>query len=355
MPHPRFVKQIFWTILFILLILAVAGHFVAVVSVLLLIFAGLLFGLFVHSIAAWPAKRSFLSYNVCYFTTVALLILIILVGFFYLGSQVGERAAELQSELQSSLEQAQERLEENEWADALVPDASALKKRLAESEGSLIPRMMAGLRWIGWAITGALVIFFVGLYAAYEPHFYRSGLVKLAAPERRERVGEVLGELRSALQYWIIGRILSMAIIGILTAIGLSFFGVPLPITLGVVAALLTFIPNIGPLLAAVPQILLALELGGNIAVYVAVFNVVLQGVESYLITPIIQRHEVKLPPILTISAQLVMGVLFGVIGVMMAAPIVVVTMVLVQLLYIRDRLGDPKPGQLTSSELSEA
>jgi predicted PurR-regulated permease PerM len=117
-----------------------------------------------------------------------------------------------------------------------------------------------------------------------------------------------------------------------------------------VVAACLTFIPNIGPLLAAVPQFLLALNVGTSTAMYVIVLNIVLQAVESYLITPIVQRRQVTLPPILTIAAQLVMGAVAGVVGIMMAAPLVVVTMVLVQMLYIQDELGDSHSGQLTDS-----
>jgi predicted PurR-regulated permease PerM len=140
-----------------------------------------------------------------------------------------------------------------------------------------------------------------------------------------------------------------MSIVGILTSLGLWLLGVPLPITLGFVAAFLTFIPNLGPLLAAVPQALLALNVGPQTVVYVLIFNLVLQGVESYLFTPIIQRHEVTLPPILTIAAQLLMGVLFGIIGVMMAAPLVVATMVIVQMLYVHDYLGDEHPGELTA------
>ncbi len=123
--------------------------------------------------------------------------------------------------------------------------------------------------------------------------------------------------------------------------------------TLGVLSALCTFIPNIGPLLAAVPQLLLAVNSGGNTVLYVLVFILILEGVESYLVTPMIQKYEVSLPPLLTIAAQFLMGALLGIIGLMMAAPLVVVATVLIQMLYIEDRLGDPDPGELTSKQAS--
>jgi predicted PurR-regulated permease PerM len=118
-------------------------------------------------------------------------------------------------------------------------------------------------------------------------------------------------------------------------------------VALGVLAGLLTFVPNVGPIVAAVPQALLALQVGAATVVYVIIFNVVLQTIESYLLTPMVQQYEVSLPPALTIFAQLLMAVLVGVIGIIMAAPLTAAIMVLVQILYLRDRLHDPDPGSL--------
>ncbi len=207
----------------------------------------------------------------------------------------------------------------------------------------------SGIQSIGWALTSAIVIFFVGLYAAYDPHLYRGGLIKLVPIAKRDRADDVLDQSQTALSRWIVARLMSMSVVGIVTAVGLWIFGVPLAATLGVVAAILTFVPNFGPLLAAIPQILLALNVSPQVAIYVAAFNLVLQGLESYLLTPMIDRHEVSLPPIVTITAQLLMGATLGVIGVMMAAPCVVVAMVVTQMLYVNDKLGDPKPGELTA------
>src|SRR5690606_30486142 len=117
--------------------------------------------------------------------------------------------------------------------------------------------------------------------------------------------------------------------------------GVPLAIPLGVLSAFLTFVPNIGAVVAVVPQALMAWQVSSSTVAFVIVFNVLLQAVESYLITPLIERHQVHLPPALTISMQLLLGATLGVIGVMMAAPLTVAVMLVIQLLYIRDTLGD--------------
>lgn len=344
-------EQLNWFLLFTLLllgvILATANLFVMVVSVLLLVFAGILFGIFVHGLSSWPASRTRLSYRFYFVTVVVCLLAIIGFGLNYLGAQVAQRADQFWAQLQQSVEQANARLNQFESLEQYLPSAEQARNVISDSR--LMPNMLSGLRRAGWALTGALVIFFVGLYAAAAPELYRDGIAKLFPTERREQVKRILSKLRAALGLWLIGRFMSMAIVGVLTSIGLWFLGVPLPITLGVLAALLTFIPNIGPLLAAVPQVLLAINVGVNTVLYVVLFNIILQAVESYLLTPMIQRHEVTLPPILTVSAQLLMGVMFGLIGIMLAAPLLVVALVLIQMLYIRDTLGDEDPGSLTT------
>ena len=345
----RLVSMWLMVVLLVALILAFNEILAITLSILLLVFAGLLFGIFIYAIAEWPARKLRLPYRFWYGIVVFFLLLSLAGGFYYLGSQVGQRASNLATELQAAISNTQQQLNQYDWAAQYIPDEQQLKETIADSSGSYLPKMMKGLWWLGWLVTGAVVIFFIGVYAAYEPHVYRSGLIRLVPPSRRHRYREVLDTLQTALSYWIIGRLISMSLIGIITAIGLWWLGVPLPVTLGVIAALLTFIPNIGPLLAALPQVLLAFNVSPKVALYVIIFNLVLQGVESYLITPIIQRHEVSLPPILTITAQLILGVWLGVVGIMMAAPLMVVIMVLVQMLYIQDRLGDKHAGQLST------
>ncbi|GAA5504979.1 AI-2E family transporter [Novipirellula caenicola] len=342
-------RSLLWPLLIAALIFAASGLLVPSLSVLLLVFAGLLFGVFINGLADFATRHSPLSYRLAFALVVTVLLLMIGGGIYYLGAQMVQHVDELWSQLQTSLQDATERLRQYKFSKQYLPDSEQVQTLMSQQGESAVASLMGGLRSVGWAMTGAIVIFFVGAYAAYEPRLYCRGLTKLFPKERRGRVSDVLEQLRSALGRWIVGRVMSMTLVGILTAIGLWFLDVPLPITLGVVAALLTFIPNIGPLLAAVPQVLLALNVGTETAIYVIIFNLALQGIESYLITPMIQRHEVTLPPILTIAAQLWMGVIAGVIGIMMAAPLVVVLMVLIQMLYIHDRLGDSHPGELTT------
>ncbi|MFG0263233.1 MAG: AI-2E family transporter [Novipirellula sp. JB048] len=338
-----------FALLLLLLVLAVAKVLVITASVVLVIFAGLMFGILLNRTACWLAGYAPIPYHGVYFIVVAALLALSAAGVYYLGAQIAQQADELSSQLRDAAQQASERISQYEIVQRYSPDESEMQSMVTDQGGAAVLNMLQGVRSLAWTLTALVVIFFVGLYAAYEPNLYRTGLVKLFPLQRRERVQQALDELRGALSRWITGRLMSMAVVGVLTAIGLGVLEVPLFLTLGVLAALLTFIPNFGPLLAMVPQLLLALNVGPHTVWYVLGLNLALQGIESYLITPMIQRQEVALPPILTIAAQLLMGVWVGVIGVMMAAPLVVMAMVLIQLFYIRDRLGDPNPGELTS------
>ncbi len=132
-----------------------------------------------------------------------------------------------------------------------------------------------------------------------------------------------------------------MLFIGVLTWIGLSVIGVPLALTLGLIAGLFSFVPNFGPILSAVPAILLAFVDSPTSALYVLILFVVVQLIESNLVTPLIERRTVELPPVLTIFAQLALTILVGAVGLILATPILAVVMVLVQTIYIQDVLGD--------------
>jgi predicted PurR-regulated permease PerM len=119
----------------------------------------------------------------------------------------------------------------------------------------------------------------------------------------------------------------------------------PLALTLGLLAGLLSFIPNIGPILSFVPAGLLAIPQGFSQVLYVGLLYIGIQTVESYVITPPMQRRMVSLPPALTISAQVILGVLFGFLGLLLATPLAAAVLVLVKMLYLEDVLGEPPDG----------
>jgi predicted PurR-regulated permease PerM len=135
-----------------------------------------------------------------------------------------------------------------------------------------------------------------------------------------------------------------MAFLGVATALGLSLLDVPLAMALGFVTALLAFVPFFGSIAAGVLAVLMAFTVGPEKALHVGLLFVALQQVEEYLLHPFVQRWAVAMPPVLTMLSALIFGILFGVVGVIFATPMMVVVMTLVRKLYVQDVLQQARP-----------
>jgi predicted PurR-regulated permease PerM len=188
-------------------------------------------------------------------------------------------------------------------------------------------------------LANLLFILFTALFLAVDPQRYRSSLVQLVPPQGRPRARQVIDQVIDGLKMWLLGRVVSMVLIAIVITIGLHLLGVPLALALGVLTGLFEFIPVVGPLLSAVPAILMGFTVGPMMALYVAVFYLIVQQLEGNVLTPIVQMKTASLPPVLTLTAVVAMGLLFGPLGVLVATPLALVIMILVQELYIHDVL----------------
>jgi predicted PurR-regulated permease PerM len=212
---------------------------------------------------------------------------------------------------------------------------------------STLSRALGVLSSVVTLVGGAALVAVTGVYLALEPRLYINGGVRLAPPRHRPRLRETLVEVGHTLAAWTMGQLLNMTILGTLTGIGLWLLGVPLPLTLGILTGLLCFIPNFGPVLSVIPPILLALGTGDGgpaLAGWVILLYLGIQTLESYLLTPMIQKQAVDMPPALLIIAQVIGGALIGALGVLLAAPFVAAAMVVVKRLYIENVLGDEEP-----------
>lgn len=192
--------------------------------------------------------------------------------------------------------------------------------------------------------TSVLAVLVIALFLALQPRPYVHGLLRLARPARRGHYRELLDALAQALRWWLVGRFSSMAVVGVLSIVGLLVLGVPLAVLLGLLAGALCFIPFLGPVLSAIPAVLVALGQSPQQALWVLLLYGGIQLIESNLLSPLIQQRAVSLPPALLLAAQIVMGGMFGLLGVLVATPFTVAVIVAVQVLYVRGALGDRMP-----------
>lgn len=194
---------------------------------------------------------------------------------------------------------------------------------------------------LGSAVAGFVVILVGGAYLAFQPGLYRRGLLKLFPKTARQGAEATLLSSARALRLWLLGQLAAMAIVGLLTGIGAWLIGLPSAMALGLIAALLEFIPFVGPMLMAIPALLLALTVDTQTVIMTLVLYTAVQQLEGNVITPVVQRRAVSLPPALTLFALIAMGVVFGPLGVLFAAPLTVVAYVMVKEVYVRRTLGE--------------
>ncbi|MDP8938903.1 MAG: AI-2E family transporter [Actinomycetota bacterium] len=200
----------------------------------------------------------------------------------------------------------------------------------------------------------ALVVLLAAVYLVARPEPWTDGFVSLFPAERRQRVREVLEKLHRTVQRWILGQLVAMTFIGISSAIALHFIGIPFALLLGIFAALIAFIPYLGAIVGGIPPVLLALVSDPILAVWVILVYTVIQMFEGYVIQPLVMSQAVRLHPTLVLFAILVMGTLFGIIGVLLAVPLVAALQVLVNEVWVKrmDRKGeDPNPSRPRAGE----
>jgi predicted PurR-regulated permease PerM len=185
-----------------------------------------------------------------------------------------------------------------------------------------------------------ILIFGTGIFFAINPDIYKKGIALLFTEKRADRVNEALETSGKALWQWLTGQFMAMAFVGITATIGLMIIGVPLALILGIIAGLSDFVPIVGPLAASILAILLAFSISPETALYTAILYLVIQQFESNLVTPLVQRRMVHIPPAVVILSLVAFGSVFGIAGVILATPLTVVLMVFVGMFYVQDVLG---------------
>jgi predicted PurR-regulated permease PerM len=323
----------------LLIILLVVGVGYAI-DVLLLAFAGVLFAILLCSLSAFLSTYTGMGEKWSLAATVLLLVASVAAGGWLLIPQIAEQTDELRQSLPKSVERLEGQVKQYEWGRWMLEKAPEPDEVIPRRR-DLFSRLTGVVSGTLGAVGIVVVIFFTGLFLALQPRLYTEGIVKLVTIRKRDRAREVIGQIGAGLQWWLVAKVTAMVFVGGLTWLGLWLLGISMALTLAVLAALLTFIPNFGPIIAAVPAVLIGLLDGPATAVWVVVLYVAVQTIESYLITPLLQQQAVSLPPALTITTQLVMAVFVGGVGLALATPLTVVVLVLVRSLYVQDTLGD--------------
>jgi len=220
-----------------------------------------------------------------------------------------------------------------------------VRSRVSDQVGRVLSGAVPVIQTTMGAVAGILMVFALGVYLTLDPGLYRAGLERLIPPRNRARVGRALDAAHHTLQRWLLGTFINMVLVGLLVGVGLWMLDVPAAFALAAIAGVLEFIPFVGPFLAAVPALALALTVDPMTVLWVAVLYLVVQQIESNLLTPLVMQGAVRLPPALTLFFQALMVLVFGALGLLLAVPLLAVSMVMTQILYV-EPLEAPVGGQ---------
>lgn len=308
-------------------------------DVLIVIFGGLIVATLLGALADGITKVTPVSDKVAVGLAVALILVLLGGTGWAIGDQVLKQVQTLREQLPQAVDATRD------WLQNSTLGAQLMEQWHTAQDDGVPWAKVAGMTGLALgAVANTFLILALGLYLAADPDLYRRGLVRLVSPHYRTRADHAVVAAATGLRLWLQGQLISMAAIGVLTAIGLQLLGIPLALALGIIAALTAFVPVVGPLSFGVLAVLLAFTEGPEQALYVGLLCLGIQQVESYVLTPLIQRQTVQLPPALGLIAVFVFGVLFSIPGVLLATPLMVVAMILIEKVYIEYALEGRDP-----------
>ncbi|HLR26038.1 MAG TPA: AI-2E family transporter, partial [Fodinibius sp.] len=345
-----YLKKVLILVLIVMAVTLMVMFVGQVIDTLLVIFAGILLGTILRAARDGIHRLLHIGHKLSLVVVVVLFLGIISSAALLLAPDIYNQVNDLREEVPATWETVKENISGFGWGRELAeenPRVTDFFETPGESKNTgedhdMTSSILGGLSTVAAILAGFVLVIIIAIYIAAEPQLYTEGFIRLFPRRRRKRVVEIMDEISRTIQWWLVGQLASMVILGTLATFGLWLLGVPYPLLLGTFTAVMTFIPNLGPIIAVIPTLLIALTVGVDTAIYAAIFYTVLQSIEGYFITPMIHRHAISVPPVLIITVQFLLYYLVGFMGVFLAMPLMGIVMVLVKRLYIEDILNDP-------------
>jgi predicted PurR-regulated permease PerM len=269
---------------------------------------------------------------------------VVVAFFWFAGPAINTQFSELLKTLPTSIERIRETINRYSVGQYLLSYLQPPKPGSAGPAVSLFSGVTGIASTIYGILTDLLLVLVTAIYFAVNPQLYTRGVLLLIPKSKSLRVGEVLDESGRVLGYWLIGQVVVMVFVGIMITLGLSLIGIPLALVLGVISGMLEFIPIFGPVVAAVPGILIAMTGGWVQALYAALVYLIVQEIEANVLVPLIQKVTVEVPPALVVLALVAFGSLFGFLGILIATPMTALLILWIKRLYVEDALGKAPP-----------
>lgn len=308
-------------------------------DVVLLAFLGVLLAILLRAPADWLTRKTGLRTGWTLAMVCVLLAAALSAGGFFFGRAIAEQSFGLSARIPQIVAETRARLRDSEIGRSALELAQAAGAQ--QGDVQFVGRGLGLLGSTFGALANVAIVLFFAVFLAAQPKIYVDGLTHLVAIPKRTRVRAVLHEIGEVLRRWVVAQALLSLVIALLVGGGLLLIGAPFALPLALLAGLMEFVPYIGPLLAAAPALLVGFAESLHMAAWIAALYVVVQTVESYILSPLVQHKAVYLAPALILFSQVLLGVVAGGLGVAVATPLAAAAMVAVNRLYVEDVLGE--------------
>lgn len=225
--------------------------------------------------------------------------------------------------------------------EAAILQRSPLRVILGQQLGGIVPYLFPVFSSTIAAVTGLILVIFLAIFFAADPETYARGFLHLVPRSHRLRMAEVLATMGRSLRAWLVARSIAMITIGVIVTAVMALLGVRASVALGVIAGLLEFVPVFGPIVGAIPAIALGFVDSPQKALAVLIAFIVIQQLEGNVLIPLLLQKAVQVPPALSLIGIASMAMVLGILGVVIAEPLVAVALVAVKMLYVEPVMGD--------------
>lgn len=309
-------------------------------QLILTVFAGMLLAILWRGAGLWLSTRTRMSYRIAMPVIILLHIGILVLFGFIAVPKLTEGIRQISEEIPRIAQQLEDQLSNTTVGQELLSIFQQQQQDISESVVEWSQLVSAVTTTLGVLVDLLLTLVFA-LFFISTPGLYVNGILHLVPMDSRSRAREVIVCLDNVLFRWFIGKIIDMFSIFVMTLIGLWLLDMPLIFTFALIAFFFSFIPNIGPVLSALPPMAFALLDSPTKALYVGLLYLGIQLTETYFVTPAVQKRASFVPPVLLLFVQFFMGKFAGILGLLLATPVLVMLMVLIKMLYVEDSLND--------------
>lgn len=324
--------------LIVIAIIGVAWLVIALTRFFMLVFAAIVLGAVFDAIASWLCRRTGMKRGFALALSVAGIIAIFAGAFMLFGSQLAREIDTIQRQIPQALAGVEAFLDRyglgTRVRELAAVGSDDISRLVSQAGGYALAA--------GSGIADFVLVLVAAIFLASDPATYRRGLLLLMPAKAEETAALALEDAGRGLKGWMVGQAVSSLVVAALTWAGLAALGVPAAGGLGLIAGLLDVIPMIGPIIAGVPAVLLAFTVSPATALWTLILFLAIQQLQGNFLQPMIQKQAVDVPPAVLLFAVVAAGILFGFLGVLLAAPLTVVVYVLVQRIYVKTLLGKP-------------